>query len=508
MSRASLFAWAFPTGSVDQLLQVAATPCEDSARHVWQQWLQANQLDAVGFCEMRLLAHIVPRLERIAPSSAEHKRLVQSTRLLWAQSHAAIAEIRPALQILHREGIEMMAFKGAARLVQDPRAIKTRVLNDFDLLVRPNQFERAFDLLTEAGWRATLTGSTLYHRAILRQLHGLNLIRGRFGDLDLHRSAFHAPYGNLDQDARIWQRAQPGRLGELRISIPCPTDAVVIALAHGGLDGHTTSDWLLDIVHAIQGRQVDWELLVDLVDERQLEVAAAVAFSYIARRLHIPVPQRVLQHVSHRAHSRIPRLLNGLLSAHPKESLNPPFRLARGIAKLWRLHGPQRHIKAEKCSTAGTTTTGTCWGRACWNHRPGEWGEPATSMTIATDVAADGSTWTGAIDLTVVLEAPATARRIEFEINTPTRHLVRLRYRKLGKSARTMAVRFRTPELTLGPDDTELRLQAVPGRGLRSESASPLQIDRYAPLPFRLVSCQFRGATGEPLPGAGIAELV
>ena len=132
MGGRSIFAWAHPGGSVDQLLKVAALPSDEQALKIWNQWLQTHQLDEIQFREMRLLAHTVPRLERIAPQSPAHQRLIQSTRLLWARSQMALAEIRPALQTLHRANINMMALKGAARISRDPQAIKTRIVNDVD----------------------------------------------------------------------------------------------------------------------------------------------------------------------------------------------------------------------------------------------------------------------------------------------------------------------------------------------------------------------------------------
>jgi hypothetical protein len=202
--RNEIFAWAWPTGSIDQLLRAAAHVDEQEAQAAWRQWIRENDLDLVCFNEMRLLATVAPRLDRLDPKQPERNRIVGIARSLWSRSQVVLREVQPAIESLRHANIEMMVLKGAGRAARDHSALKSRFVNDVDVLVRPHEFRRAFDLLDAAGWRSTAAGSALYHRTLLDRVHGLNLIRGDLGDLDLHRSAIHHPHQSLVDDEQMW----------------------------------------------------------------------------------------------------------------------------------------------------------------------------------------------------------------------------------------------------------------------------------------------------------------
>ncbi|MCX7429152.1 MAG: nucleotidyltransferase family protein [Planctomycetia bacterium] len=480
--RHALFAWAHPAGSLDQLLQAAALADEGGARIAWRQWAQRQDLDNVRFNEMRLLAAVAPRLETLGQAHPARDRIAGIERMLWSRSQIVLRDVRPALESLHQARIGMLLIKGAARIARNPAAIKTRVLNDVDVLVRPDQFRRAFDILDAAGWRSTGTGSAKFQRARLGHVHGVNLIRGSLADVDLHRSALHPPHASLEEDAGIWTRSDGGLLAGFPVRVPSATDTVIVALAHAALDGHTTSDWVLDVVDAIDSGLVDWELTQQIVKRRQLDVAAAVALTYLAERLQRPVPVEVLDGIARRAKRRPIRLLSGLLSAHPKDTLSRPLKLARGLAKLARLHGG---------SAKPVGVTRWAWRRG---NTHGNFEAPVFRARITPSDRRPDGTWRGFVEATVSLAVPATARRIEFELNTDKRHLARVRHRKLIARAGTVTLRFRVP-VELASDDTDLILEAVPGRGLRA-NASPTLADRYRELPFSLVNltCRRRAA--------------
>jgi hypothetical protein len=477
----ALFAWAHPAGSLDLLLQAASLADQEGARIAWRRWEQRQDLDNVRFNEMRLLAAVAPRLETLDPAHPARGRIAGIERMLWSRSQIVLRDVRPALESLHRARIETLILKGAARVARNPAAIKTRVLNDVDILLHPDKFRHAFDILDATGWRSTGTGSAMFQRARLDHVHGVNLIRGSLADVDLHRSAFHRPHQSLDEDAGIWSRSEGGSLVGCPVRIPSATDTVIVALAHAALDGHTTSDWVLDVVDAIDSGLVDWDLMKHILERRRLEVAAGVTLTYLAERLQRPVPFEMLDWTAQRARRRPLRLLSGLLSEHPKDTLSRPLKLARGIAKLWRLHNGR---------TSPVGVTHWAWHRS---NTHGNFEAPVSQARITPlDRKPDG-TWVGVVKATVSLVVPAVARRIEFEVNTDKRHIARIRHRKLIARAGTVTLRFRVP-VELASDDTDLILEAVPGRGIRANASLTLS-DRYRELPFSLVNLTCRRRT-------------
>ena len=166
--------------------------------------------------------------------------------------------------------------------------------NDVDIVVRSSDMVRAFDLLTRDGWQPAGSGTVLFHRSRLAEAVGINLVRGRFGNLDLHSQPFRPPYAQAVNEAAIWSRASAYRLGYVPVRVPSATDAVAIAIAHGALDAHKSSDWLADIAAGIDSG-VDWDLLEALVEDCRLHAPAAVALGYVHDRLLRPVPAHCSQ---------------------------------------------------------------------------------------------------------------------------------------------------------------------------------------------------------------------
>ena len=96
-----------------------------------------------------------------------------------------------------------------------------------------------------------------------------------------------------------------------------------------------------------------------------------------------------------------------------------------------------------------------------------------------------GQSWSGTIDLTILVELPPASRRIDFEVNSHDRHLARLRAVVLNRGARDKLLRFRLP-IVLAPNDNSLVLAAAASRSFNSDAPADM-IDRYGAAPFRIV---------------------
>jgi hypothetical protein len=475
----AIFAWAWPHEPIDRLLQAAAHAQDDAARQAWRRWAHGKDLDDVQHNEMRLLAAVAPRLAKLDPTHEERNRIVGIERMLWSRSLVLLRHMQPAFESLHQAGIEIMILKGAARVARDPKALRLRFVNDVDILVRPADFRAAFDLLDAAGWRGTGTGTANFHRAQLDYLHGVNLIHGEIADLDLHRSAFHEPHLSLDDDAQMWDRSTQGALAGCPARVPSATDTIVMAVAHGGEGGHRTSDWLLDIIDAVGSGTVDWDLLQGILERRRLLVPAAVSLTYLADQLQCPIPSDALESIVSQARRSRISLALGLLLSHPKDSFSTPMKLARITAKAWHTRNRNKVPAAEP---VGVTRR----ARIVWSAASAEPTAEIYHTTIRVPDRGAGDAWQGVVEAIITLPELKRARRIEFELSAGPRHVARVKYRKWTSRSRRVTLRFRAPvELAAGED--ELRLEAAPGRGLRTTAPAKLA-ERYGPVPFRVVA--------------------
>ena len=479
---ASILRSAWPTTAVDRLLRASLIADDAAAAAAWRDFEKVADFDRLSNGEMRLIGVVAKRMRKLEPDSPMRARIGGFERANWARSQLTIGETARGLRKLEVAGVEMLLVKGAARAVAADAAARGRTLNDVDVVVGAEQMERAFDILTADGWEPAGSGTTLYQRTQLPATMCLNLVRGRFGNFDLHRGAFHSPYNAADEDVGVWTRAAGATLGGVAVRVPSPTDSAVIAIAHGALDAHKSSDWLADVAAAIDAG-VDWTLFETIVTRRRLQAPAAVALGYAAERLERLVPEAPRARLEAAAFRRPFALIGALAETRPKSRTPGSFWLARAVAKQARL------LKAP-------TRGGSAY------HRPlptlirqdEAAGAGVLAVTAPIDIPGrvPGRAWDGFLDVTLLVELPPVARRLEFELNAGGRHLARLRA-SVRASVKARRFRFRLA-LTLAACDENPLLTSAHSRRFNSDAPAAL-LERYAAAPFRLIACR---ATGSP----------
>ncbi|WP_296744441.1 nucleotidyltransferase family protein [Mesorhizobium sp.] len=476
------YGWSWPTGSLDQLLKAALLPDEEAAGRCAAHWLDENDIDHVSFREHRLLAAISDRFGRKLAAHPAYPRLVGLQKMLWTKSRMAMREAEPALKAMVEAGCTVMLIKGASRVALDAAAQRGRVAHDIDILVRPQDMQPAFDVLRARDWQIATGVSPQYLRMRLASLRSMNFFKGNYGDIDLHQLAYDGSQQSAEDDFAIWQRAIPAQFSGVSVLVPSPADRIALAIAHGGLDAHTHSDWLVDCAVAVDGGEVDWEMFLDVTARRGLAVAAAVALSYLSLEIGIAVPEPVLSRVLEMADRHGLSRLSSVLQAKPRTDFGGLTWLSRGFAKQLRLQRKKGRLKQLQPDVV-------------WRGR---------SMAVMTALAASPLGLSQSIagpqddarevtlDVVVRIVVPPVRRRIEMEINSGDRHVARLRWMAISRNGGERVLRFRG-KVSLGETGRALVLEARPSRQFRVWD-NERTVATYGALPFQLVSAKFSPA--------------
>jgi Uncharacterised nucleotidyltransferase len=475
----AIFQRAWPSPSIDLLLRAALLADDGEAANAWRAFESSADLDHPTAGEMRLLGLVASRLAILAPNSPIRPTVIGVERQNWTRSQVVIGEAASALQALSAASIGTLVIKGGGYAARGGAAARWRVVNDLDIAVSPDLIEAAYDILISDGWVPSGSGSALYQRENLRNAVGTNLVRGKFGNIDLHRTAFHEPYLSIADDPAIWERSVPGQLAGVTVRAPCPTDMIVIGLAHGALDAHKHSDWLADLALAIDLGEIDWALFESIVERRGLQGAAASGLSYVAERLQRPLPESLIARLESHAIRAPLALAAKLAETAPKTDrigLSWMMRLVAKQSRLWRA----RRKKAYDFPTY----------RPSWlpGRKRKDAGVSALQHELSLPDREPQKAWSGLFDLTVRVELPAVKRRVEFEINSEDRHLARLRARVINRGRRTRAFRFKFA-ISLQAEESGIILTAAPARVFNNDVPAQL-LERYDALPFRLVDVQ------------------
>ena len=167
----------------------------------------------IGFCSPSFRASATVLLRSVYP------RLLGLQRMLWARSRVGLREAQPTLTRLAKN-VDLMLIKGAARLAEDAANFRGRAAYDIDIVVRPEESVRTLDILAADGWAANKGVSTQYLREHLLSIRSINMLKGEFGDIDLHVCPFLPGQGDASDDAALWKRSVPATLIDIPVRIP------------------------------------------------------------------------------------------------------------------------------------------------------------------------------------------------------------------------------------------------------------------------------------------------
>jgi hypothetical protein len=286
-----------PRRSSDLLLRANLAP-EDEAARAWRDWLRLRSIEEATWPEIRLLTPLARRIANLDSCSPHRPRLEGLAKAHWTRTQLTLRDSASALDALRSAGIDCLLFKGAAYYAEGIAPATRRVLGDVDILVPPEARATAIDCLFEAGWSVGGQSST--------ENFSCNFRKGEFGDIDLHRDAFHFSRRNQKLDAQLWENARPARLAGRSVLVTSPADSVVIGIAHGISSGDC--DWAIDIAYRVSTSKIKWDRVAYIADGRGLVPYVLSGLNYLGA-LGVDIPASILDRL-HDAHPMAGEYIN------------------------------------------------------------------------------------------------------------------------------------------------------------------------------------------------------
>tara|TARA_A100001391_G_scaffold29931_2_gene16052 strand:+ start:781 stop:2247 length:1467 start_codon:yes stop_codon:yes gene_type:complete len=476
------WSWAFPQGSHHQLID-AAIGCDDiQSLEAAHHWLTDNDIDDASFRDHRLLLAVMERFKTQLRRHSAYPRLIGLQRQLWSRSMMTLHEAQKSLRRIAERGHAVMLIKGASAIAAAETRRKQRFACDIDAVVKPTDVVPVFEILVEDGWIPSPGTSPQYLRERLSATRSINLFKGNWGDFDLHSRPFHPGQGGQADDDLFWDAARVAQCAGVPLWIPQPEDRVALAIAHGGLDGHSHSDWMVDLAVLMQQESLNWSRLAEIIVSRRIEVPASVTFEYFRTQLGYPIPASFLRPLFRSASSNCLRKVTGLVQCRPKEQFGITGKIVRGItkkcrkvkgARLMPAQPKDRLLKVRRISYSATS--------------PISPPPLVTSYSLGRPRHASDSP-TRKVEIVLEIEPTTARRRFEWEICSPDTHHCRGRFRTW--TLRETPLRLHLSGVIRCPSaDCELTLMSRPSRQLR-DFASELEKQRYNEPAFRVLSCQ------------------
>ena len=470
----------WPPSHIDHLLRANLAE-EGKAREAWHAWRQSRVLEDAEWREFRLLAPLARRVRVLEPGSELLPRLEGMAKSHWTQTQLTLAEIVPALDALNTAGIPCLLFKGGADYAEGLAPATRRIMGDVDVLVRPDDVVGATDVLCASGWSSAVGSSPQYLRVLASVRASTNFRRGRFGDIDLHRVAFHFSKRDAELDAALWGRAREVLFAGKKVLVPSGEDSILISLASGV--GGNSGDWAIDVGHRISVSSLDWDRIVDMTVRRGLVPTALSGLTYL-RSLGVTVPERTISRLS---------ALDVPMAEWLKYWSNVRgYGSRRGLAKkvvngIADLGLPRRSYDYRVRGKEPVPVRRP-------NLRPRLRGEPVTIADAANEWRTSHSLHVGkagsACTIALCVSPATESRRVFFDVRVGDLTLARLRTRSGGRREGEPVLRFSFP---LPPNDRpiDLTVESRPVRYVEAEAASNTR-DALGAVPFRLVGAWLR----------------
>jgi hypothetical protein len=213
------------------------------------------------------------------------EELQASYRASLARRQATLAVLERIAARFDRQGFTWMVFKGTTQAAQFYRDPAWRSSADIDLLVPPDQFGPALDVLVEMGFVASyppVPKRGLFRRTILAGVRDVMLVvpENTADSVELHKRLFFAGGRHADF------LALPLGQGPLPMPDMGP-DLAFYLIAHGALSSWAQLKWLVDLVPLLQ-KLSDGELAAIRVRAQRARAENAIAASLLLLRALFP----------------------------------------------------------------------------------------------------------------------------------------------------------------------------------------------------------------------------
>ncbi|BCM94468.1 hypothetical protein IAD21_06375 [Abditibacteriota bacterium] len=271
--------------SAQELLLTAALGDAESALSAWNLWRQQHELNNLDNDSLRLLPLVGYNLSKAGIKFPEMAAITALTRLGWARHKFLFRSISEVAQLLTEHRIDFLLTKGLPLALEHYPSSALRPMSDGDILVRLTQFDRAIELLVNAGWRhaSEYMPSPAHHAIPLRN--------ATHQEVDVHRFALgECPFAR--EDEAFWRFAVTLSIDGVSALSPNPTDLLFLTCANSV---HSPLRWVADAVILVRGNEIDWNRFINQARKRKLALVTRNALSYIEQRYSAGIPSWVLK---------------------------------------------------------------------------------------------------------------------------------------------------------------------------------------------------------------------
>jgi hypothetical protein len=288
MEQNALQPGCWPT-EMQELLLKACLLEGRAATQAWEKWKSRIDIDWIDEGSNRLLPLLYHNLSPLGIEDPILTRAKGVYRYQLTKTHIMFHRVMPLISELQKEGVEVILLKGSALILNYYKNFGIRPQLDIDIMVKPENVDRAAFLMQQQGLRCEYQQSI---STIKRFRHSCGFAAGAEKRLDLHWNIMH-PSSDKDTVSTIWQLATVSRYQDYSLLTMCPTHHLLHSCTHGlRWNQHAPCRWIADAIMILNNAEstIDWKMLNSFANDLQVSVVLQAAFKYLNESFQAGIP--------------------------------------------------------------------------------------------------------------------------------------------------------------------------------------------------------------------------
>ncbi|HEX7296503.1 MAG TPA: nucleotidyltransferase family protein [Pyrinomonadaceae bacterium] len=258
-----------------------------------------------------------------------------------ARNLVLISELTAITRAFADEGIESVPFKGPALAVMAYGDLSLRRFVDLDVIVKKEDVFRARNVLSKAGYTASLPLDEHQQSVLLRTQHCVQFRRdnGRM-IFELHWNVASDLFASPVSAPEFWQRLIQFEVNGERVKSFSADDLLFALCVHGSRHIWERLSWICDIAELIQREQLNWAALIDRATTTDSERMFYLGLFLAERLLGTRLPPEVKSRIEADHYLQVltdgisARLFSG--TEHIPATSGQVFRFNFNLRKSWR----------------------------------------------------------------------------------------------------------------------------------------------------------------------------
>ena len=295
-----------------ELLLRAALFSGDAALKAWRKWrgLVDPDLHHLDMGSFRLIPLLNRNLKLLGVQDPIMDRFKGIFRRTWYQNQTLFHSCARVLEALQTAGLDILVLDGVPLVLNYYQDLGLRSMDDFDVLVRTGQAEKAIRILTSLGWKLSNIRIEKLSPAYFAAGHALHFNKGPSLSCNLHWGLMPGrPPGPVDKDV-FCEAAVPLHIREIRVQALGTTDQLLRVCGRGmSWSWAPQIQWIADAVVILSGEDVriDWKRLIGQAQRYQVSLRTYSTLFYLRHRMDVAIPDDVFRQLENMPTSDLER---------------------------------------------------------------------------------------------------------------------------------------------------------------------------------------------------------